>query len=167
MKSLSLTPLSDNQATRTSMSLAERILEHLKAHKDESKRDMSGLVAAFGETERPGQIRLLLDQLVRDGRVERYGNGRRHCWRVVEQPRSTLFMDWYNKSPWSGAGKDAGTLAEAAWNAGVIAASETFWRHEITKKRISIEDSQVLVGDIKWLSRNACELDDEQPQHPE
>ncbi len=86
--------------------------------------------------------------------------------RVVDQ-RSTLFMDWYNKSPWSGAGKDAGTLAAAAWNAGVIAASEIFWHHEITKKRISIEDSQVLVGDIKWLSRNACDLDDEQPQHPE
>ncbi len=69
-----------------SLSLAERILEHLKAHKEESKRDMSGLIAAFGETESRGQIRLWLDQLVRNGLVERYGNGKRHCWRAVEQP---------------------------------------------------------------------------------
>ena len=68
-----------------SMSLAERILEHLNAHKEEeSKRDMSGLMAAFGETERPSQIRLLLDQLVRGGRAERYSNGKRHCWRSLD-----------------------------------------------------------------------------------
>ena len=31
------------------------------------------------------------------------------------------FMEWFNSSAWQGAGKDAGELGQAAWNAGITA----------------------------------------------
>jgi hypothetical protein len=74
----------------------------------------------------------------------------------------SAFLDWFNASPWGGAGRDAGELAEAAWNAGVMEASEIFWRHEITLKRIGIGDSQVLVAAIK----GAAKTPNDQAQRP-
>ncbi len=36
----------------------------------------------------------------------------------MDKPNASTFLHWFKKSPWAGAGKDAGELAEAAWNAG-------------------------------------------------
>lgn len=63
-----------------------RILDHISANREESKRDMSGLVAAFRDELNPGQIRSILAGLVDAGQLIRYGNGKRHCWRVATAP---------------------------------------------------------------------------------
>lgn len=35
-------------------------------------------------------------------------------------PHGSAFLRWYNSSAWAGAGKDAGELAAAAWNAAML-----------------------------------------------
>jgi hypothetical protein len=37
---------------------------------------------------------------------------------------TTLFQNWFNASSWSGAGKDAGELAKAAWDAAISCANK-------------------------------------------
>jgi len=63
---------------------SERILDYISANRDESKRCMSGLVAKFGNELTPQQIRSILDELVHCRQVIRYGNGKRHCWKMCE-----------------------------------------------------------------------------------
>lgn len=58
-----------------------RILNHIKENpKNESSRSMSGFVAALPWPAE--EIRQALDQLVADGVIVRYGNGKRHCWKL-------------------------------------------------------------------------------------
>ena len=44
------------------------------------------------------------------------------------------FLDWFNKSSWAGAGKDAGVLAEAAWNAAMQTAANAVLNHKLWSK---------------------------------
>lgn len=64
----------------------------------------------------------------------------------------SAFMRWFNQSPWAGAGKDAGEIAQSAWNAAIHQSSEVYWRHEITIRKTGIGDSQILVAAIKNLA---------------
>ena len=63
----------------------------------------------------------------------------------------SAFLTWFNQSQWAGAGKDAGEIAQAAWNAAIIEASEIYWHHKITIRKTGIGDSQIMVAAIKSL----------------
>ena len=67
---------------------------------------------------------------------------------VAGAAHGSAFMSWFNQSDWAGAGKDAGEIARAAWNAAVVECATAFWQHEATIKRVSIIDSQTLVAAI-------------------
>ena len=69
---------------------------------------------------------------------------------LPEAPCSA-FMAWFNESPWAGAGKDAGEIAQAAWNAAIRDAAETYWHHTITIRKTGIGDSQIMFQAIKSL----------------
>lgn len=38
-------------------------------------------------------------------------------------PAGSVFLDWFHTGQWAGAGKDAGQLAQAAWDAAILAAA--------------------------------------------
>lgn len=68
-------------------SFAEKLKLHVETHPAEINRCMSGFVAAFPTCSVP-EIRTALDQMVAEGILIRYGNGKRHCWKTVGAPKS-------------------------------------------------------------------------------
>lgn len=49
-------------------------------------------------------------------------------------PPCSAFLTWFNNSSWAGAGKDAGELAAAAWNACAQAAADAALNHKLWAK---------------------------------
>lgn len=60
--------------------IGTKIITHLGREKQESSRQMSGLVAALHYS--PEEILIELKHLIETGLVERYGNGKRHAYKI-------------------------------------------------------------------------------------
>lgn len=82
----------------------------------------------------------------------------------------SAFVEWFNKSSWAGAGKDAGELAKAAWCAALEHAADLANRHrqelfddgldcdldEMDKKSIFLESMTQERDSIEYMLRAAA-----------
>ncbi len=56
---------------------------HIKTENEESKRCMSGFISQFGKEFSVTEIQVALKEMVRDEAIQRYGNGKRHCYKTI------------------------------------------------------------------------------------